>query len=331
MLPSYAIVSPVKDEAAFLDRTATSLLAQRHRPRAWVIVDDGSSDGTVEIARRLAAEHDWVTVRETGAGGPRSRGGRIVRAFNAGLLSLNERPDVVVKLDGDLHLPAHYFEWVAAVFARDERAGVVGGQALVHDGARWRPDRRAQHTVPGLAKAYRMDCLEDIGGLHPSMGWDGIDEYAARARGWRVHTLPELTILHLRMRGTAQSWRKARFEEGVANHYMGYLPAFVAVRVGYRMLAASPPVVGGLTLGAGYAWSALRRVPQVDDEPAIGELRREQRARLLRLFGRGSTRVETTGLPAGGPAYWDLPGGGRGGRFARETPAAAPADRALSG
>lgn len=327
MLPSYAIVSPVKDEAAFLRRTAESLLAQRHQPRAWVIVDDGSGDGTAEIARELAAEHDWITVRETGAGGPRSRGGRIVRAFNAGLLSLEERPDVVVKLDGDLHLPSHYFEWVAAVFERDDRAGVVGGRVLVHDGARWRPDRRAQHTVPGLAKAYRMDCLEDIGGLHPSMGWDGIDEYAARARGWRVHTLPELTILHLRMRGSAQSWRKARFEEGVANHYMGYLPAFVAVRVAYRMLAEQPPLAGGLALGAGYVWSALERQPRVDDEHAIAELRREQRARLRRLFGRASTRVEANALPGGGPAYWDVGRDRRGGRFAR-----GPArDRALSG
>jgi poly-beta-1,6-N-acetyl-D-glucosamine synthase len=328
---SYSIVSPVRDEAAFLRRTAASLFGQRHRPLEWVIVDDGSSDDTVAIATELAAEHDWIHVRETGAGGPRSRGGRIVRAFGVGLQALGERPDVVVKLDGDLHLPAHYFQWVCAVFERDERAGIVGGQALVHDESGWRPDHRAAHTIPGLAKAYRMTCLEEIGGLHPSMGWDGIDEYAARARGWRIHVLPELTILHYRQRGTAQSWRKARFEEGVANYYMGYLPAFVAVRVAYRMLVAYPPVVGGLALAAGYAWSALRRIPQADDPAAIAELRSEQRARLRRLVGRGRTAVSRRDLPAGGPAFWDLddgdeesePSAPATGRFARE--------RALSG
>jgi len=123
VLPSYSIVSPVRDEAAFLRRTAASLLNQRHPPLEWVIVDDGSSDDTVEIARGLAAEHDWIKVRETGDGGPRSRGGRIVRAFGIGLQALGEQPDVVVKLDGDLHLPAHYFQWVSAVFERDPRAG----------------------------------------------------------------------------------------------------------------------------------------------------------------------------------------------------------------
>lgn len=325
MLPSYAIVSPVRDEAAYLRQTADSLLAQSHMPLAWVIVDDGSSDETVAIATELAREHDWITVRETEAGGPRARGARIVRAFGLGLQALPCEPDVVVKLDGDLHLPAHYFEWVAAVFERDPRAGIVGGKALVHDGARWQPDRRANHTIPGVAKAYRMSCLEEIGGLHPSMGWDGIDEYASRARGWNVHTLPELTILHLRMRGAAQSWRAARFEEGVANHYMGYLPSFVAVRVGYRMLVEHPPVLGGLTLGAGYVWSRVRGAPQVDDQEAIGELRREQRARLRRLFGRGSTTVATSGLPGGGPAYWDLDRPERRtGRFDRAVSDSAP-------
>jgi hypothetical protein len=151
-----------------------------------------------------------------------------------------------------------------------------------------------------------MACLEEIGGLHPSMGWDGIDEYAARARGWHVHTLPELTILHYRQRGGAQKWRKARFEEGVANHYMGYLPSFVAVRVAYRSVVEHPPVLGGLALGAGYAWSRLRRRPQVDDTAAIAELRLEQRARMRRLFGRGRTTVVADALPEGGPAYWDL-------------------------
>lgn len=329
MLPAYAIVSPVRDEGAFLRRTAASLLAQRQRPLEWIIVDDGSSDDTVEIAHDLAAEHSWIRVRETGVGGPRSRGGRIVRAFGVGLQALDAQPDVVVKLDGDLHLPAHYFQWVCAVFERDPSAGIVGGHALVHDESGWRPDRRAGHTIPGLAKAYRMTCLEDIGGLHPSMGWDGIDEYAARARGWQVHTLPELTILHYRQRGTAQSWSKARFEEGVGNHYMGYLPAFVAVRVAYRSLVAHPPILGGLGLAAGYLWAALRGYPHVDDPAAVAELRHEQRERLRRLLGRGRTSVGRHDLPGGGPAYWDL----------EDQPSAAPTrrfahterDRALSG
>src|SRR3712207_6677629 len=235
-LPTYALVSPVRDEAADFARTAESILAQTHRPLRWVVVDDGSTDGTREIAQRYADEHDWIVVVDSGQAHERARGAPIVRAFTRGLDELDERPDITVKLDGDLFLPAHYFAWVARVFADDPRAGVVGGIALIHDGVQWRGDPGLQVAVNGVAKAYRTDCLEEIGGLPQSMGWDGIDEFAARARGWHVHVLPELTILHYKQRGSKQAWWRARWEEGRGNHYMGYLPAFLVVRALYRML-----------------------------------------------------------------------------------------------
>ena len=63
-LPTYAVVTPVRDETEHFARTAESIIAQTHRPQQWVIVDDGSTDGTREIAERYAAAHDWIDVVE---------------------------------------------------------------------------------------------------------------------------------------------------------------------------------------------------------------------------------------------------------------------------
>jgi poly-beta-1,6-N-acetyl-D-glucosamine synthase len=305
-LPAYSIVSPVKDEADHLLLTAESVFAQTHPPAEWVIVDDGSRDGTRELAESLAEREPWITVVDSGADGARARGGRVVRAFEAGRAELSEPHDVVVKLDGDLRLPSHYFEWVAATFARDERAGIVGGRVLVHDGAEWVPERVGRHTVHGAIKAYRVACLDSIGGLRPSMGWDGIDEYGAKARGWKVMPLSELQVLHYCKRGSKQRWWQSRLEEGRGVHYMGYLPAFVLVRAAYRMVVESPPLAGGLALLAGWLLAALRREPVVDDAPAVAALRAEQRAR---LFSGGA--VEPDRPPDGGPAMWATSSGGR--------------------
>src|SRR5437016_4363102 len=117
-LPDYAVVTPVRDEAEHLARTARSMIAQTHRPLQWVVVDDGSSDETRAIAERFAAEHDWIRVIGTGPRKQRARGAPIVRAFEAGRRALDVRPEFVVKMDGDLFLPAHYYEWVARTFAR---------------------------------------------------------------------------------------------------------------------------------------------------------------------------------------------------------------------
>ncbi len=302
-LPTYAVVTPVRDEADHFGRTAESIVAQTHRPLRWVVVDDGSTDGTREIAERYALRHHWIEVISAESEHERARGAPIVRAFQRGLDTFEQRPEVVVKLDGDLFLPPHYFEWVAATFAHDPRAGIVGGVALIPEDGRWVPERGNLLNVNGVAKAYRVACLDEIGGLRPSMGWDGIDEYGARARGWNVRVLTELTLLHYRPRGSKQRALRARWEEGRGNAYMGYLPSWLLVRAAYRSFVEKPPIIGGLALLAGYAWARIRRLPQIDDEAARAELRTEQRARLAGLF-RGRSTPALAEPDGNGPAYW---------------------------
>jgi glycosyltransferase involved in cell wall biosynthesis len=306
-LPTYAIVTPVRDEAAHFRRTAASIVAQTHRPTQWVIVDDGSNDGTEAIADELAAAHDFISVIHRPRRDTRERGGPIVRAFKAGAEALDGTPELVVKLDGDLYLPPHYFAWVAETFAAHPDAGIVGGVVYVHDGQAWMRDRVASQSVHGAIKAYRSRVLEEIGGLHESMGWDGIDEYAARARGWRVHPLSELQVLHYAARGSKQRWVRSRFEEGRGAWFMGYLPAFVLVRAAFRMLIETPRVLGGLTLAIGYADAAIRRRPVVPDPLARQELRDEQARRLVALAKLDRRAFDPAGdVPDGkGPAFSD--------------------------
>jgi poly-beta-1,6-N-acetyl-D-glucosamine synthase len=304
-LPTYSVISPVRDEADYLAITAASLVAQTHRPLQWVIVDDGSTDGTRAIAEEWASAHPWISVVSSEKRHERARGAPIVAAFNRGLRELEQRPVVLVKLDGDLFLPAHYFAWVAAVFGRDPRAGVVGGTVWMPEAGRWRLDYgKTSHNVHGVAKAYRYDCLEEIGGLQESMGWDGIDEYAARARDWRVHALGELSILHYKPRGSKQRPLQARWEEGRGNAFMGYRWQFMLLRAAYRGMVERPRLLGGLALLTAYLDARIRRLPQVSDPGAIAELRREQAERMRALLRLRHDVEPEAQLPDGGPAFW---------------------------
>ena len=292
-LPAYAIVTPVKDEAAHLAGTAESILAQTHRPLQWVIVDDGSSDGTRELADSLAARDPWIAAIDSGAAGQRARGGRVVHAFQPAQEQLGPAHEFVVKLDGDLSLPPDYFERVASTFARDARAGIVGGRVLVQGrNGEWVPERVGRHTVHGAIKAYRAACLDEIGGLRPSMGWDGIDEYAAEARGWKVIPLDGLQVLHHRARGSKQRWWRARVEEGRGAHYMGYRPTFVLVRAGVQNAGRAPARPGRARPAGGLA--------------GVGSRTRARRRRLPR---RGGAARRAGGAPARVAA--GRPGGAR--------------------
>ena len=297
-LPDYAVITPVRDEARNLPRTAASMVGQSERPARWLIVDDGSTDGTRELAESLASEHDWIDVISAGPRtGTRARGGPIVRAFERGLGTLAEPPEVVVKMDADLELPPDCYERLLGLFAGDPRTGVAGALVMNEIGGALKGDVRPEF-VHGALKAYRVTCLEGIGGLRASMGWDGIDEYAARARGWRVAVLEDLVVVHFGRRGAKQPWHKARFEEGVANHYMGYLFSFLALRVVYRMAVETPPVLGGLAIGAGFLHSRFTRLARVDDPLAIAQLRSEQRERIRSLVRHPSPPNRWRGQPA---------------------------------
>jgi hypothetical protein len=88
-------------------------------------------------------------------------------------------------------------------------------------------------------------------------------------------------------------------EEGRGARYMGYLPSFVLVRAGYRMLVERPPMLGGLALLAGWTLATLRGTPVVDDPLAVAALRDEQRGRLRRLRSGGTVEPDRAGaLPA---------------------------------
>ncbi|SEL93398.1 glycosyltransferase [Streptacidiphilus jiangxiensis] len=69
--PSVAVVVPARDEAEVLPLSLPSLLAQRYAGEARVVlVDDGSTDGTGELARHLGAAPGALPLTVTSPGEP---------------------------------------------------------------------------------------------------------------------------------------------------------------------------------------------------------------------------------------------------------------------
>jgi biofilm PGA synthesis N-glycosyltransferase PgaC len=50
--PKYVIITPAYNEEKFIGKTIDSVLAQTHLPHKWIIVDDGSTDATIQVIRQ---------------------------------------------------------------------------------------------------------------------------------------------------------------------------------------------------------------------------------------------------------------------------------------
>ncbi|MFD3802809.1 glycosyltransferase [Streptomyces sp. NPDC058611] len=121
--PSVAIVVPARDEAGVLPRSLPSLLAQDYPGDAEVIlVDDGSTDGTADLARRLAAEQPGLplTVASPGDPAPGWTGKLWALRHGMAIARTAPAPEYLLLTDADIaHEPDSLRELVAAATSAD--------------------------------------------------------------------------------------------------------------------------------------------------------------------------------------------------------------------
>ena len=294
MTRRYALVTPARDEAANLPRLGESLAVQTVRPQAWVIVDNGSTDATVEVARALAAEHAWIRVLSLPETSAPERGAPIVRAFQAGIEALEATPEIVLNLDADISFGPDYFERLLERFEADPSLGIASGSAYEFRRGAWRQRHVTGSTVWGASRAYRWQCLQDILPLEERMAWDGLDEFKANARGWRTAAFEDLPFRHHRREGErdGSSWR-AGLNRGRAAHYLGYRFWYLLLRALWN--ARREP--GALGMVFGYGAAAVAGSPRSADAEARAYLRRQQswrslRRRALEASGRRTSTIK---------------------------------------
>jgi poly-beta-1,6-N-acetyl-D-glucosamine synthase len=279
MTRSYAIVTPARDEAENLRRLASCLAAQTVLPRSWHIVENGSTDGTLELAQELAAEHEWIHVLSLPGSSVADRGAPVVRALQAGIAALDKTPDVLVNVDADISMEPDYFERLLAKFDEHPSLGIASGSCLEERKGVWEQRFVTGTTAWGASRAYRWECLQGLLPLEERVAWDGIDEFKANARGWRTHAFEELLFRHHRREGERDgaNWHVRR-NEGRTAHYLGYRAWYLVLRSLWH--ARRDPTA--LAMVWGYVGAFLRRAQRSRDEEARAYLRGQQSLRNLR-------------------------------------------------
>ena len=285
-LPSYVLVTPARNEVQFIELTIQSVVAQTMRPLKWVIVSDGSTDGTDEIVSRYAVAHEWIELLRMPERKERHFAGK-ANAFSAGKARLDGLPyEVVANLDADITFEKDYFSFLLGKLATDPLLGVVGTPYAETNGETF--DYRFVNIehVSGTCQVFQRECYEAIGGYVASKvgAVDCIAVITARMKGWKTRTFTGMVALHHREMGTAlRGSIRARFNNGVQDYIMGNHPVWQMFRTVHQ-ITRKPFVVRGLAIGAGYLWAAMRNAHRPVSREFIEFYRREQMLRLRRAL-----------------------------------------------
>jgi poly-beta-1,6-N-acetyl-D-glucosamine synthase len=197
-LPPISIVVPAYNEAAVVAKAIESLLAIDYPRYEVVIVDDGSTDGTLAVASTWEGRHGEVEVRVVS----KTRGGKAT-ALNVGIAQA--RYSLIMCMDADCWIEPQTLRRAVPHFS-DPTVGAVAGNVKVANRASWlarlqaleyieglNMPRRAQsfvaavNIVPGPVGVFRREALDDVGGYEADTFAEDADlTLKLITAGWKI-------------------------------------------------------------------------------------------------------------------------------------------------
>ena len=301
---TYVLVTPARNEAAFIEATILSVIRQTARPLRWIIISDGSTDGTDAIVQRYCDKFPWIALLRMPEHRDRQFAAK-ARCFAAGYEQLKPLEfDLVGNLDADITLPADYYEFLLGRFA--ERPGLgVSGTPFVEDAMQPGNHSYAHGTanlthVSGACQMFRRKCFEDVGGYVQIKGGaiDWIAVTTARMKGWETRTFVERICFHHRKIGTGNhSPLIVRFHYGRKAYYVGGHLVWETLR-GVFQMRETPFLIGGVYFIAGYWWAFVTRMDRPVSQQLMAFHRAEQMARLKDILRRTGSRRQSNAIAA---------------------------------
>jgi len=237
-LPTVSIVVPCYNEKETIAGSVRSLLKLDYPKRllSIIVVDDGSTDGSVVALEEYARNRQVSVVRK-------ENGGKHT-ALNLGIE--HATTELIGCLDADSFTPPDALKEIVAHFD-DVKVGAVTASLSVHSPKSWL-ERMQQaeylmgivfrhilatlnglYVAPGPFTIYRKSMFKDIGGFKPAHDTEDM-EIALRMqrRGWRLENAPRArvyTTAPKTIRGLVK--QRARWTTGFIRNGFDYRDLFV--------------------------------------------------------------------------------------------------------
>jgi len=283
---SFAIITPVKNEAEYIEQTIKSVINQTIIPKIWVIVDDGSTDETSNIVTRYCEKYTWIKlIKLNNKNDERAGGSKVINAFYAGLRTIQENDyEFIVKLDGDLSLSKNYFEKILEQFNKNPQLGICGGVILnKYSNELLIEEKVDSFNVRGALKMIRKKCWDDIGGFKKIWYWDTLDVLEAKFNDWETLSI-DIPVVHYRPTSSAYNPNDHAYKCGYEAYKFGSGFSLTILRFLKRLLK-KPFLSVGFAYLKGYL-DARAKNENILLSPSIAKLNNKIQLNRINILSR---------------------------------------------
>jgi glycosyltransferase involved in cell wall biosynthesis len=272
---NFSVIIPVYQGAATLPNCLHAVQQQTiDRARFEVIiVDDGSTDGTPDVAEKTLRDFPYAQVIRVGHGGP-------ARARNLGAQAA--QGDLLLFTDADCEPVPEWIECFARAFTDSSISGAKGAYAtrqrsLVARFVQQEYEERYDYTrrraaidfIDTYSAAYRRTVFADNGGFDASFSTASVEDqefsFRLAERGHRLAFVPEARVYH-RHNATLASYYRRKYNIGYWKMYLlkrhpgkavrdSHTPQIVKAQI--ALLAAALCSLAGVFLPPLGPWTAI--------------------------------------------------------------------------
>jgi len=265
---SYILVTPAKNEEEFLPIAAESVIHQTQLPILWLIVDDGSTDGTPKIIEKLISSYPWIISIRLPAH-PRDLFYHYSFVCKEGFdyliryCSKNAiKYEYIGLLDADTELEPSYLEKLIIAFRNDSTLGIASG--TIDDKVNGKIIRNTEGYLPrGTGRLWTKKCFEESEGYKVEAAAHSISNVKAILRGYTIKKFDNIIAVQQRKTRSAEGLWKTYQKDGWLAYYLNKHPVLVLLNCIHHTF--SKPYYIGVPYFLGYFSAVIRREKKIGD------------------------------------------------------------------
>ena len=260
----YAIIIPAKNEEQDLPGTLDSIVKQTILPVIALVLDDHSTDATAEIVHVYSRRYPFVHYLYHSGESDYSLGAKVVHLFHKGveyIHSLNLPIEYITKMDADVTFPPDLYEKIHSyIIQHPAKYGILSCIPRLKMNGKVKEMVSPEWHTNGQLKIYHQECLRDMGGLIPDLGWDCADNLSAKEKGWETRVIPHLHYNLTRPIGRF-SLKKGAIRQGKGAYKLRHSIPYIMLKAMHD--AFKPPfLTHGIFYLKGYLQALLRNQPR---------------------------------------------------------------------